>query len=251
MIRHLLRGGWGHTQDRQLDHVIGDHFWQLLHRPHLNLDFFRLEPLGQFHLARGLRRLLVSRCLFQQIPARLNIKRADDPEPLPLEAAIAEQRPAKVAHPHDHHRLKALCAEPFRDHLDQLLHIVTQSARAELPEVREILPQLSGLHTGRLGQHLAGHGVNAVVQQPMQAAQINRQPVNRLAGDFCSRHFFHRLIDEHHFVGHQQRLAKPLPRGGTRHEFIDKALGQRQLLRRWFTLVGQAVNHADALFVIG
>ncbi len=55
-------------------------------------------------------------------------------------------------------------AHQIGNHLDELLHIVAQPTRTELPEVREVLAQLRRLNPSRPRQRLAAHCVNPIRQ---------------------------------------------------------------------------------------
>ena len=74
--------------------------------------------------------------------------------------------------------------------LRELLHIVTQAARAELAEVGEVLAQLGGLDASDPGERLAGDGADGVVAEAREAAQINRETINRLAAMTGRSNFF-------------------------------------------------------------
>ena len=61
------------------------------------------------------------------------------------------------------------------------VHAVGASS-AELAKVGQIFAKLGWLYPRDFGQHLAGDGLNFVILQPGQAAQVKRQTINRFPG---------------------------------------------------------------------
>jgi hypothetical protein len=87
----------------------------------------------------------------------------------------------------------------------------SEAARAEGAEIGEVLAQLRRLNASSAGERLAGNGTDAVFLQARQAAQINRETINRLARDDWAFRFL--------------QAAKN-----------KRALGARQARRRTFAL---------------
>ena len=67
-------------------------------------------------------------------------------------------------------------------------HVVADPAHAELPEVREVLPDLGGVEMELLGELARGHGLDSGLLQGVQAAQVDRQAVGRQARDMGGLH---------------------------------------------------------------
>ena len=122
---------------------------------------------------------------------RLNIKRGDDFKPLLLKTAIGKQRKAEIPDADEDHRLKAVGAQQIGDHLGQLFDFIAQAAGAELAEIGEILAKLRRLDAGGGGERVAGDGADRVRLEPVQAAQVNGQTINRLAGNLGTARFLH------------------------------------------------------------
>jgi len=110
-VCHFLSNDGRNSQDRHL-HAIGDG-----------------ELTELFHRVDGLLDLLVP------FPFCIDIERGHDLETFLLEPAIREQGETHVADAYENYGLQAVGAEQIRDHLGQLLNIITQAARAELAEV--------------------------------------------------------------------------------------------------------------------
>ena len=87
-------------------------------------------------------------------------------------------------------RLQARRAEFVGDFFRQIRHVITEAARAEGAEISEVLAQLGGFDAGGLGERLAGNGADAVLAQPRQTTEINRETINRLARNDCGAFFF-------------------------------------------------------------
>ena len=138
----------------------------------------------------------------------------DDFKTFRTEALIRQQRCAEVAHAHEHDRLQARGAEHLGDHFRELLDLVAQPARAERAEVSEVLAQLRGLHARRARERLAGNRRQPVLLQAEQAAQINRQAINRLARNLGPQVFFHdwRTVMDSANGGKQRTSAGKLTR---------------------------------------
>ena len=69
----------------------------------------------------------------------------------------------------------AVEAEDLSDILTELAHVVADAANAELPEVREIFPNLSGVEVEPLRQLLTGNGFDAEIEELVDASQVDRQ----------------------------------------------------------------------------
>ena len=107
-----------------------------------------------------------------------------------MKAAIRKERRAHVADADEHHWLQAARAQQVDDHLRELVHVVAEAARAELAEVGEVLAQLRGFDARDFRQRLAGDSANVVRLEPLEAAQIDGQTINRLARDLWAMCFF-------------------------------------------------------------
>ena len=120
----------------------------------------------------------------------LEIERRDDFKAFLFKPAIRKQRATEIADADEHDGLETGRAEQVGDHRCELIHIVTQTARAELPEVGEVFPKLRGLHTCGGGERFAGDGIDAVLFQALQAAQIDGEPIDSFAWDFGAKRLF-------------------------------------------------------------
>src|SRR5450432_361980 len=88
-------------------------------------------------------------------------------------------------------RLQMRRAKLLGNFFEKLRDLVAQAARAERAEIREVFAELGGLDAGGLRERLAGNRADAVLMQPREAAQINREAINRLARDDGTFGFFH------------------------------------------------------------
>jgi hypothetical protein len=70
-----------------------------------------------------------------------------------------------------------------------LLDVVTKTPGAELAEIGEVFAKLSRFNAGGFGEGFAGYGADVVFLKALEAAEVNGQPVNRLARDFSSDWF--------------------------------------------------------------
>src|SRR5471032_1098909 len=84
---------------------------------------------------------------------------------------------------YENDRLQPRRAQLLGNFLRQFNHIVAQAARAERAEISEVFAELRGLDAGGLGERLATHRADAVLLEPREAAQINRETINRFARD--------------------------------------------------------------------
>ena len=109
--------------------------------------------------------------------------RSDDLKTFLLETAVAEQRGAEVADTDEHDRLEPVRAQQIGDHLRELVDVVAETAGAELPEVGEIFAQLRRFHARGPGERFAADRLEMVLPEPLEAAQIHREPVDGLARD--------------------------------------------------------------------
>jgi hypothetical protein len=89
------------------------------------------------------------------------------------------------------HRLQTRRAQFLGNFFEKLRDIVTQAARAERAEIGEVFAELGGLDARRFRERLAGNRADAVLMQPREAAQIDREAINRLARDDGTLGFFH------------------------------------------------------------
>ena len=146
MVRHFLRGGGGHGENR-----------------HFDILFF--DERGQFvHAVNRLFGFLVA------FAARLGVEGGDDLKSLLFKPTIRQQRQSKMADANENHRLQPRSAEFVGDLCGKFHHIVTQAARAERAETGEVLAELRGFHAGDLRERLAGNRADAVFAQPRKAA---------------------------------------------------------------------------------
>src|SRR5690606_35137279 len=106
-----------------------------------------------------------------------------------LEPAVGEQGQAEVADAYQNNRLQRSGAEQIRNHDAELLDIVAEPAGSELAKIGEILAQLGGLHARGLGEGFAGNSANFICLQALQAAEVDAQAIDRLAGNLSSDRF--------------------------------------------------------------
>src|SRR5438046_1558613 len=71
----------------------------------------------------------------------------------------------------DHHFFRDVqdTRREIRNHLAELLDIITKTPSAELSKVGEVLAELSGFHPRGLRQSVTGHRADAIFFQSMQA----------------------------------------------------------------------------------
>jgi len=93
-------------------------------------------------------------------------------------------------HAHQHHRLQMLPAQRLTDDRGEHPHRIAQPPRAELAEVRQILPELGGLHPGSPCQRGGAHGFHTVSIQLLEAAVVDGKAVDRLLRDVHLADFF-------------------------------------------------------------
>ena len=89
-----------------------------------------------------------------------------------------------MANPNENHRLEARSAEFVGDHPRKFEHVIAESSGPELAEVRQVLAQLRRLYSGAFGEHLAGNGLDVIVFESREAAQVGGQSVDCLSRDF-------------------------------------------------------------------
>jgi hypothetical protein len=119
----------------------------------------------------------------------LRIERGDDLEAfLGKPLVVAEQSRAEIAGSGQDDGLQASGAQNFVELLVQRGDIVTEPARAELPEVSQILAQLGGLDPRRLRERRRGDGGDLVMFEALEASLIKGEPVDRLTGNIDFRH---------------------------------------------------------------
>ena len=116
----------------------------------------------------------------------IEIEGGEDLEAFLFEAAILEEGGAEIADADEDHGLESAGAEEIADHLGELIDIVTEAAGAELAEVGEVLAELGGFDAGGAGEGFAADGLYFVFLETLQAAQVDAETIDRLAGDFGS-----------------------------------------------------------------
>ena len=141
------------------------------------------EARQLFHAQDRLCNLLLSPAL------RLDIERGDDFEPFLFEAAIREQCQTKMADTNEDHWLQPGGPELVGNPPRELTYIIPQTACAELAKISEIFAQLGRLDPGYFRQRFTRHGLNGVLLEARQAPEIDRQTVNRLAGNLSADGF--------------------------------------------------------------
>src|SRR5207237_2822400 len=127
---------------------------------------------------------------FAALAVAVNVEGGHDFETFRLETTIREQGHAEMACADEDDWLQAGRAEQIGNHFGQLLYIVPQSPGAELAEVGQVFTQLGGFDPGRFSQGLTGDRADGIALQTLQAAQIDREPINRFARYFRSNGFF-------------------------------------------------------------
>src|ERR1017187_2445777 len=105
-------------------------------------------------------------------------------------SAIRQQRKTKIADADQNHRLQPRGTEFIGNFGRKFSDVVTEAAGAERAEAGEVFAELRGFDAGGLRQRLAGNRADAILAQPRQAAQVNRETVNRLARDDGTAGFF-------------------------------------------------------------
>ncbi len=118
---------------------------------------------------------------------RVGIEGGDDLEAFLGKAVVGEEGGAEVAGADEDDGLERLIAEHVGDHATQRLDVVAEAAGAELSEVGEVLAELGGFDAGGAGQGLAGDGLDGVVPQALEAAEVDGQPIDGFPGDLISR----------------------------------------------------------------
>ena len=76
-------------------------------------------------------------------------------------------------------RLQPRRAEFLGDLFEKVGDIVAESARAERAEIGEVFAKLGGFYARSFGQRLTGNRADAILVQSREAAQINRETINR------------------------------------------------------------------------
>ena len=163
-----LGSGGGHGENRHLDRMFADERGHFIHAENGLLDF------------------LVT------LAAGFGIKGGENFKTFFFKPAIGDERKTQVADADEDDRLQTGGAEFVGNFSGQFVDIVAEAARAECAEVGEIFAELSGLDAGGLGERLAGNRADAVLAQAGEAAQINREAINRFARNDGATSFFHR-----------------------------------------------------------
>jgi hypothetical protein len=199
-------------------------------RQNCHLDTARGHDFG--HFINGVKRLADILVAFTKI----DVEPGDNLEAFLLEALVRKQGQAHVTDSDQDDWLKAICPEEISNHLAELLDIITETARSELTEISEVFPQLRGFDARRSSEGIARDRANPVLLQPLKAAQIDRQTIDRFSRNLWSKDFFQSAwtlgqwnrehkrelfqtqrkfkpsIYEHELVGHEQNLSILLPR---------------------------------------
>jgi hypothetical protein len=121
--------------------------------------------------------------LFIALAIRLRIERCENFKAFFLEASIRKQRETEIAKADEDHGLKTGRAEFIRDTLGKFGDIVTQTARAERAKVSEVFAELRGFDSGNFRERIAGNGLDTLLFQWSEAAQVSGETINRLARD--------------------------------------------------------------------
>src|SRR5262249_25998865 len=114
---------------------------------------------------------------------RVVIDDCHDPESLASEPAVVEERRAEIAESHQHDPPLAVESQDPLDLEPKIGRVVADSSDAEFPEVREVLPNLGRVQVEPRGELLRGDGLDAVLLQLRQTAEVHGQPPDSHLGD--------------------------------------------------------------------
>ena len=150
MVGHFLGGGGGDGEDGHFHAMLGDEFGHDIHAE---------NGLGDLFVAGA---------------AGVGVEGGDDLKAFLFKAAIGEQGQTEVADADENDGLQSGGAEFFGDAAGEFGDVIAEAAGAEGAKAGQIFAELGGFYAGRLGQRLAGDGIEAVLFETGQAAQINR-----------------------------------------------------------------------------
>jgi len=139
IVRDFLGNRRRHGHDRHLDMMGLDEIWKLLHAEDRQVNVLVAPPFG------------------------LDVERRNDLESLLFKSAIRKERQTEIADTDENHRLEARRAELVGNHLRQRGYLITETARAELAEVSEILSELGGFDARDFREGFARNSLNIVI----------------------------------------------------------------------------------------
>src|SRR4030095_10516503 len=99
------------------------------------------------------------------------------------ESRVVGQGQTEIAGAHDRDAQMSIEPEDLPQVPAEVFDVVAHAAHAKLAEVREILPNLSGVEVELLGERLRRNGLRTAGVQLVEAAQVDRQSVCGELGD--------------------------------------------------------------------
>src|SRR3954471_24876389 len=149
----LLRRLGGDGEDPNLRSRLGNHLGQLLTGAYCEAANLPPDHLG------------------------IVVDPGDDVEGSIVEAEVAGEGAAEISHADDHQRVPAIEAEERIQVLGEEVHLVADTADAELAELREVLPDLGRREMIAARQLLGGDALDALLLEVAQTAQVEGEPV--------------------------------------------------------------------------
>ena len=106
------------------------------------------------------------------------IERADEDESAAPKNSVAQQGPAKIAHPDQRDIPGPVDPQRLLDGGQEILDIIPDASHAEFTEVREILPNLRRIHTTSASQSVRGYDRIPFLEQRLQNLDVDSQALN-------------------------------------------------------------------------
>lgn len=110
---------------------------------------------------------------------RVAVEQRHDSETTRGESAVVGKRMPEITDPDDDHRPVVSHSDLSGDLVAEILHVVSDSPSAVGAEIGQVFTQLGTVDPGRGGQVLTGAGIDALVRQRDERAEVDRETGDR------------------------------------------------------------------------